>query len=361
MSKRKGRTRNIRKPKTQTNNKTGNKSGKQEDKKKFTPEDFRNIMTVVIAFFALVVSILSFLRSGIALNPRFSLEVSKVDENDSENLNRIFKIYNVGGQISSPQIIPIMQMELCCDICDNKGAALREGSALIRLLDYFPDEYSYNNSESSFIVEETKANKLYDLIEKIDNNMLYENEYIKFLSIKYYFKISYFDYKGKKKEKILYPENNHALLDYQNYPKTRYFKNNELHETKSIKQEDISSTMDSEQEYGSIYYYKGDTKDAHVFLPGENVDEYMLDLIDKCLKKSSIKLGTDKRGRTYISKRGGVFIADKNGLFMGIMEKNRENNVFIIAILLIIVFIIFILLLIYFKNWKKKNGAFKRR
>ena len=119
--------------------------------------------------------------------------------------------------------------------------------------------------------------------------------------------------------------------------------------------------MDSEQEYGSIYYYKGDTKDAHVFLPGENVDEYMLDLIDKCLKKSSIKLGTDKRGRTYISKRGGVFIADKNGLFMGIMEKNRENNVFIIAILLIIVFIIFILLLIYFKNWKKKNGAFKRR
>ena len=94
-------------------------------------------MTVVIAFFALVVSILSFLRSGIALNPRFSLEVSKVDENDSENLNRIFKIYNVGGQISSPQIIPIMQMELCCDICDNKGAALREGSALIRLLDYF--------------------------------------------------------------------------------------------------------------------------------------------------------------------------------------------------------------------------------
>ena len=344
--KRKNQIRSSTKPEAQTNNKTEDE--RREDKKKITLEDFRNIMTVVISFFALIVSLLGFWRNGVILEPRFSLEISKTDESDSENLNRIFKIYNVGGQIVNPKINPIIQIELICTSCSENGEENRQGTVLVGLLDYFPGEYSYKNAESAFIIQEKKANELYDLIEKIDEHLKSENDMISILSVKYYFEISYFDYRGKEKEKILYPTTNHVLIDYQDCKRERYFEKARLEQTERIKKEDILCPMSFEYKNGTITRNEGDEGEIYYIDAGEKADKYLSDFIQDYFEKYSIKLGNQEL--LAINTDGDV--VNDNGTLIGFIEDNEESKINNISLLIVTIIILLFLLTICLKQKK---------
>lgn len=335
-----------------------NERGNQVGKKYIIIKD---VATICISLFALVISFFSLQRNNHILTPKFSLEVLKADESNSEDLNRIFKIYNAGGQIVNPKISPIVQMELYCVSLDKNKLPDREAIVLVGISDYFSENYSYNNSESSFIIRETKANELYEMMGNIQKSLKESNDCINLFSIKYYFEISYYDYKGEKESKVLCPMNNYAVISYKNSNRERYFRNNELIE-ESNRQEDILIPVNLEDEDFVVCQNKGFFDFSSTGEKRKSY-EYISSYIINYLKKYSKKLERDK-------KNGGVqvtnvemqeLIRNDKEFVIGAILKYEHKNRFMAMWLwtLVSVLILLFLILIYFKK-KKKNSKRNR-
>ncbi|MDE6252750.1 MAG: hypothetical protein K2M78_08940 [Lachnospiraceae bacterium] len=346
-----------RRRKKTRNTRSGEKEIREEIiYKKTKIENFRNVTTVIISTLALMVSIFGLVRSNATLMPKFSLEVLMEEAENEENLNRVFKIYNVGGQIVNPQITPVMQLELSGTVLDENGNPDREGFILIGFSDYFSEDYFYNNAESAFIIPEKNANKLYDLLDGIERLIEKEKNCINFFSIKYYFEISYFDYKGKKKNEILYPMNNYAMIRFESGEKVRYFKNNELKKIKNVKEEDILIPIDSENEKFTVVMNGKDGYELQDIKEAKNTEEYISRFIIEYLKEYSIDLNHDEsgQGKELTKKKVLELITDDKGFVIGAIEKYNDKNKNVIILLLITILIFFLLSLVFFKRRNRK-------
>ncbi len=329
------------------------------------------IIPIGISLLAFGVSLIALTRNNENLIPKFSLEVLKADENNKENLNRIFKIYNPGGQIVNPKIIPVMQLELDCITC-NYGIPKKEGNLFIEFSDYFIEDYSFNNSESSFIITETKANELYDLMYNIDNFLQEDDIYINLFSIKYYFKISYYDYKGKHQKKIFYPMNNYAQIMFQEANRMRYFKNNELKEVNKINEPYMVCPMKFTDNGGAVTINEEDEITEILIEKGTNSDEYISFKIEEYLKKYSSKIeksNYDEIDISYLSeydwdsvytlsnKKAKECIEVGENMVVGFIEEEKTDNKKNIFVLFagFILMVIFIFAIIYIKKKKVRN------
>lgn len=331
---------------------------KEEKKKKLKSEDFRNIMTVVIAFFALIVSLISLNRNNAMSTPKFSLEVLKDD--DSENLNRTFKLYNVGGQIVNPKIKPKLQVELTCNVCDENGDAEREGIVLIEFSDYFSDDYFYNNDESSFIISEKYANELFDLIDKIEKDLREENDCINLYAIKYYFEVSYYNYKGTKKNITLYPTSNFAMLDYQNSARTRYFRDIELKEIKNIKEADITLSLNFYKGSALIINREDDSEEVSCYEGTGSTYDIISNFIKDNLKEKSVELDIkniddDLYAREVTKKNVKDIIKDDNEFIIGLMEDYEKEKRMMLIIFSILFLSILLSCFYVFKGVRKSK------
>ncbi len=328
------------------------------NQKKSKIEDFRNIMTVIISFFALIISIISLIKSNLTLVPKFSIEVLK--ENNADDLNRTFKLYNVGGQIVNPTIEPVIQLELTCAAYDEYGDLEREYITLFEFSDYFSDDYFYENVESSFIIQESNANDLYNLMKYVESDLEKENMCIHYFAIKYYFKVTYSDYKGKERIKILYPTSNFTILNYQNDYNIRYFKNIELKEIKQKTEADIILpliaegrfvTTSNEHSGDQIIAYNESTKD---FLESYKI---ISNYIINNFENNSVELDFDESGLSIkaTNKLATDFIIDENGFVIGFIEAHPETNIITEIIALMIFLLLVLIIFIYFRKKKYKH------
>lgn len=205
-----------------------------------------NIVSMILSLVAVIVSIFSLRRSDLNSVPRFSLTIEKTDEDDSSNLNRKYRLYNDGGQVKNPIITPVMQLELSC-LMLMEGTPQWEGTVLLEFTDYFTEDYFYDFDESSFVIEETNANEIYNLMQGMGTYLREENMYINLYSIKYYFIISYEDYKGKRTEKIYCPRNNYAQIDFWETSHYKHDRDNILEETKSIREANVKKSLENDK------------------------------------------------------------------------------------------------------------------
>jgi hypothetical protein len=349
-----GKSRRRKKPR---NTRSREKEIREEiSNKKTRIENFRNVATVIISTLALIVSIFGLVRSNATLTPKFSLEVLREESEDEKNLNRVFKIYNAGGQIVNPQITPVMQLELSGAVLDENGNPDREGIILIEFSDYFSEDYFYSNVDSAFIIPEKNANKLYDLLGGIEKLIEKEKNCINFFSIKYYFEISYFDYKGKKKNEILYPINNYAMIHFDSGEMIRYFKNNELKKIKNVKEEDILLPIDFGNENFIVILHEKYDHQLPDIKEAKNTEEYISKFIIEYLKKYSIELNLNESGQgiELSKKKISELITDDKGFMIGFMEKYNNRNNLVIILLLITILIFFLLALVFFKRKNRK-------
>lgn len=329
----------------------------QKSNRKLTIDDIRKILTVIIAFFALIISFISLKRSNLTLVPKFSIEVLKEDK-DPKNLNRILKLYNAGGQIVNPKIKPHVQLELACAICDDYGDAEREAITLIEFSDYFSEEYFYDNNESAFILKENYANELYTLIDDIENDLEKENKCINFFSIKYYFEISYFDYKDKKRTKILYPTSNFVMLNYKNNNNARYFKDIELKEIKQKNEADLVLPLNSDGNFVTIENEDYDNQEisynesSEEFVETQNI---VSNYIINNLEKNSVELNYDESGyaKEVTRKNDTDLITDENGFVIGFMEAYDDTDRIMLIIVVCLV-VLFLLIFMYFRKKKRR-------
>lgn len=205
-----------------------------------------SVISVFLSAAALRVSIVSQHRDDLQSIPKFSLTIERTGEDSIENLNRKYILYNDGGQVKNPTIIPVMQLELSC-LNYVEGEFQKEGTVLIEFTDYFTDDYFYDPDESSFVIEETNANEIYNLMHGMNKYLMEENMFINLYSIKYYFQISYEDYKGNRTEKIYCPKNNHAQISFTETYHYKHDRDNILEETDSIREANMKKSLDDEK------------------------------------------------------------------------------------------------------------------
>ena len=145
---------------------TRKKAEKRKNRKKWKKNKIINkfiyfiqiIIPIIISVISMIISVISVRitmkenrKNDLILKPRFSLE--KDTKTDKDNLF-IWKIKNLGGEINNATINPIVQVTFSV-YNDNKEVALD-------IHNYYSD-YKYNDSDSSFYVNDDKKDELESL------------------------------------------------------------------------------------------------------------------------------------------------------------------------------------------------------
>ena len=341
-----------------------------KENRKIKENDLKSTISIIISLAALIISYANFYRSNAVLIPKFSLEVTEVDESNSNDLNRTIKIYNAEGEIVNPKIEPVMQLEL--NFCFHVGVEERAGNVLLEFSDYFSEDYAFNNNESSFIVKETKVNEVYELIDKIyECPEMSGIDHMDF-SIKHYFKISYYDYRCKKKEIILYPEYNNVYLNYCKYRRIRELKDPRLNEINHIDEAYIRTPIDltdggllcvkDKEDYDAldqlgghaVTLIKKDKAETKYNLNDESeLDSVIALFINKYLMKNSDNIGyIDDEFLKISDNAEGIFENNKEIAIGFIKRKKQETKIYEIATIIVVIFetIIFLFCLLKYKK-----------
>jgi hypothetical protein len=200
---------------------------------------------IIISVLALVISIVTLYLNHVKSLPKFSLEILDTDENDKDNPNRAYKITNTGEQISNVTIVPHMYLDMNL-VSTINGMDFRCGHYREEFTDYFSENYFFDAKESSVVIQENKANMVFDYMELLNKQLLQNELYIDYYALQLYFEISYNDYRNKQHDEIYGIENNNNYIFYlEDDNNLRYFKDNKLKKIKDIKEADVSESITS--------------------------------------------------------------------------------------------------------------------
>lgn len=256
-----------------------------------------------------------------------------------------------------------MQLELDC-ITYYYGIPKKESSVLVELTDYFSDEYFFDNSESAFVISETKANLVYDLMDNLNEIFEEKNIKIQMYSLRCYYKISYFDYKGDKKEKILIPMNNYDLILYDKSDRIRYCKDNELKEIKNVNMPNIEIPIEPKGSNYAVTINNSTNNGTTEWIDGtRKVDEYLSGYIVDYIKEYSTKLDVDRETGAFLltGKKVSELIMSETNTVIGAKELEKHVNKKIV-IMIITLFCILIFAVIFFVRYKnKKHGKTNKK
>lgn len=242
----------------------------------------------------------------------------------------------------------------------------KECDLTINFTDFFTNDYFFNNSESAFIVAEKRTNEIYDIMDYISDSLNKKDIFIQDYSIKHYYKISYSDYKGRKKTKFYEPLNNYDFILYDKEKRIRYVKDIELIEVNKIDCANIEIPLTFGEHWKSIIInYDSTGKNFRNEMFDENkkisTSQYLSDFINQNFNEYSTKL------KTTVKRLPGNIIEKKtmktkslseriveNNTFIGFKEPRKEINI-LHVVLICIVFLVSILFVICFFKKKKRN------
>lgn len=254
-----------------------------------------------------------------------------------------------------------MQLELRC-VRYKYGIPKKQGRLTIKFIDYFDDEYFYDNDGSVFIISEKKANLVYDLMDDLNEQLAEKNINIQTYSIKCYFDISYSDYKGRNVKKLLIPENNSNQIIYHKDNRIRYCQDSILEEVESLNSFDIEIPIEYEKE--NLVITTHGMSDFKI-KKKETLAEYLSEFIRQYFKQNSkiVEVEHNNHGFYKTDIKADELILDKSGFVIGFKEikKKKINKIFCFLVALCIIILMSVTFKCIRKYRKKKHGKNKNK
>lgn len=338
-----------------------------------------NLVASCLSLIAIIISLFNMNYNNDLLVPKFSMIVFQPD--NVSDLNRNFKIYNCGGQFINPQLSTKFVLELNCDYKEN-DIPKKKGNITIELTDFFGNDIFFDYKESAFTIEETKGIELYYLINKI-NEILNEEKsaYVCDFSFKHYFYITYYDYKGKRKEQIFEPLNNYNYILYNQDKdrQIRYFKDNELLKKEKIEKTDIAVPI--EFFYHNVLKNKSEITltfdDLEQNEPDNiNIKNFVIDRLFPIMSEQFQDIDIDENGSYFLTRNSKKFLVSDTNNDLDVNSKytiviDNQNTIIgyqiytyehqlRIVIIKIVIFILVIVFIFFLKRrkiilWARRN------